>query len=277
MPILVNLYRLQALNQFQINSNPANTVIFFIVAGAIAAVIIFLNVSKIINSAMLKGQSGANVIKERPKVDSAFFREAKKFGFNRQESAQLEKILRHGGDDTVAILYNIKESDACFKAAVLRMMRESRDGYESSELTKLFAIRNTLEYFLVMTGAVNRNKKPRSYMRKQTNLPSAMYLVNVTRESKGMKTVKKLVLSNKIFAGTILNISIGGCAINTQSKIKTGSLMKIEFSIKNNKCAMLGEVLRINVNSGFAVLHIKFLKVPKKALNVLNMFIFNYS
>jgi c-di-GMP-binding flagellar brake protein YcgR len=89
---------------------------------------------------------------------------------------------------------------------------------------------------------------------------------------------KKLVADKEKLAGKIMDISIGGCGIQTNSSIASGSRLKIEFnSNPAQKAAVLGQVLRTNQNGTNMVLHIKFLKVPRRSLNAINALVFGYS
>jgi hypothetical protein len=89
-----------------------------------------------------------------------------------------------------------------------------------------------------------------------------------------------MVVDSRRMTGSVTDISIGGCAIKTQISVPAGSRLKIEFDYTRgaSPVAVLGQVLRIN-RSGIAntVIHIKFLKVPRKAMNVINTLVFEYS
>jgi len=97
-------------------------------------------------------------------------------------------------------------------------------------------------------------------------------------EVKGKKPPKMIVDSRRM-TGSVADISIGGCAIKTPISIPAGSRLKIEFDHGHNGVpfAVLGQVLRIN-RSGISntIIHVKFLKIPRKALNVINSLVFEY-
>jgi hypothetical protein len=67
--------------------------------------------------------------------------------------------------------------------------------------------------------------------------------------------------------------------MKTISSIQVGSRLKIDIDYSNELLiSCLGQVLRTN-RKGLAgtILHIKFLKVPRKALNAINALVFGYT
>ncbi|GHT58667.1 hypothetical protein FACS1894109_13280 [Spirochaetia bacterium] len=110
----------------------------------------------------------------------------------------------------------------------------------------------------------------RQFRRRQTGLSADMYLVR--------QEEKKFVAEKEKLAGKIMDISIGGCGIQTNSSIASGSRLKIEFNPNPAlKAAVLGQCLRTNQNGTNTVMHIKFLKIPRRSLNAINALVFEYS
>jgi c-di-GMP-binding flagellar brake protein YcgR len=117
----------------------------------------------------------------------------------------------------------------------------------------------------------------RRFRRRQAALSCDYYLVRL--EEQKNKKPPKMVVDPRRMTGTVNDVSIGGCAVKTQSSIPAGSRLKLEFDYSQNALpiAVLGQVLRIN-RSGIAntIMHVKFLKVPKKAMNAINSLVFEY-
>ncbi|GHU15295.1 hypothetical protein FACS1894163_01520 [Spirochaetia bacterium] len=110
----------------------------------------------------------------------------------------------------------------------------------------------------------------RQFRRRRTDLSADMYLVH--------QEEKKFVADKEKLAGKIMDISIGGCGIQTNSSIASSSQLKIEFNPNPSlKAAVLGQCLRTNQNGTNMVMHIKFLKVPLRSLNAINALVFEYS
>ena len=93
------------------------------------------------------------------------------------------------------------------------------------------------------------------------------------------KKQPKMIVDTRRMTGSVTDISIGGCAIKTPISVPAGSRLKIEFDSGQSAVpfAVLGHVLRIN-RSGISntIIHIKFLKVPRKAMNAINSLVFEY-
>jgi hypothetical protein len=114
----------------------------------------------------------------------------------------------------------------------------------------------------------------RRFRRRQTIVPVEFNLVRL--EPGERKGEQKMVVDKRKAAGRILDISAGGCSIQTASSISAGARLKIGFVADKQPVVALGEVLRTNRNRTGTVMHIKFLKVPRKSLNMINALVFEY-
>lgn len=127
---------------------------------------------------------------------------------------------------------------------------------------------------LVHSGQIKRLSN-RRFRRRQTVIATAFYIVNMDA-SDGKKSTK-MVVDKRRFVGSILDISIGGCSIKTVAPVSAGQRLKIEFTREDNSVvAALGEVLRTNRTGTNIILHIKFLKVPRKSLNKINAMVYEF-
>ncbi|MCL2608908.1 MAG: PilZ domain-containing protein [Treponema sp.] len=127
---------------------------------------------------------------------------------------------------------------------------------------------------LAHSGNINSLSK-RMYRRKKLILPVNIQDVNVV--SAGFGKEPRLVVDKRKNLGTIQDISVGGCSIHTTVPFKAGQKLKLEFS-KGERAAMaaLGEVLRTNKTGYNTVVHVKFLKIPRKSLNFINTTVYEY-
>jgi c-di-GMP-binding flagellar brake protein YcgR len=117
----------------------------------------------------------------------------------------------------------------------------------------------------------------RRFRRKQLELECGFYMVHLEVIKK--KAPPKLTVEKRRSPGTITDLSVGGCAIKTALSIPAGSRLKIEFEDyeDNMLVSALGQVLRINRSgASHSIMHIKFLKVPRKAMNIINALVFEY-
>jgi hypothetical protein len=114
----------------------------------------------------------------------------------------------------------------------------------------------------------------RRFRRRQTVIPAEFSLVRI--EPGLRKSEQKMVVDKRKAAGKILDISVGGCSIQTSSLISAGVRLRIDFIAEKQRVVALGEVLRTNRNRTGTVMHVKFLKVPRKSLNTVNALVFEY-
>ncbi|GHV53807.1 hypothetical protein AGMMS49579_13240 [Spirochaetia bacterium] len=173
---------------------------------------------------------------------------------------------RNSGDESVKLERNSRVTLSFFARSEKGFSVETQVvGIEESEdVSRLcLAHSNRLQY-----------QSKRQFLRKQTAIPADFYLVRL----ENIEKEKKLVVEKEKLSGKIMNISIGGCAIQTNSSIASGVRLKIEFSPTTAlKAAVLGQELRTNQNGTTMVMHIKFLKVPRKSMNAINALVFEYS
>lgn len=118
----------------------------------------------------------------------------------------------------------------------------------------------------------------RKFRRRQTSIRCEFFHVRLEETGMGRKRETKLVVDTRKYTGTILDISIGGCSLKASAPIQVGSRLKISIDYDDNSLInVLGQVLRTN-RSGAAgtIMHIKFLKVPRRAFNSISALVFGY-
>jgi len=113
----------------------------------------------------------------------------------------------------------------------------------------------------------------RRFRRRQIVIASNLYLVYV--EGSGKK--QRLIVDKRRLTGNIADISVGGCSIKVKAPVQVGARMKIEFTQGDFSVAALGQVLRTNRTGAATVIHVKFLKVSRKSMNMINAFVYEYS
>jgi hypothetical protein len=94
----------------------------------------------------------------------------------------------------------------------------------------------------------------------------------------GRKKTRKMTVDSRRFTGTIMDVSIGGCSIRTNASVPLGTRLKIEFDYLDKMIiAALGQVLRINRSGAInTIMHIKFIKMPRKTMNAVNALVYEY-
>jgi hypothetical protein len=130
---------------------------------------------------------------------------------------------------------------------------------------------------LTHTGKTKALAKRKS-RRRQVDIRCEFYFVNVQETGTGRKKVSKLVVDNRRFTGSVKDISVGGCALETNAPIQPGSRLKLNIDYDNaSLITVLGQVIRTN-KSGLSgmIIHMKFLKVPRRAYNSISALVFRY-
>jgi len=112
----------------------------------------------------------------------------------------------------------------------------------------------------------------RRYRRRHVTIASNMYLVYV--EGEGKK--QRLIVDKRRVQGNIADISVGGCSMKMMSAVQVGARFKIEFMVGDENVAALGQVLRSNRTGMNTIIHVRFLKVSQKSMNIINAFVYEY-
>jgi hypothetical protein len=124
----------------------------------------------------------------------------------------------------------------------------------------------------------SKNLVQRRFKRREVGISCYVRPVKIEETGRGRKKRVKMTVDRRRFTGTIQDISVGGCAVKTNAGIAAGSRVKIEFDYGGSTgVAVLGQVLLFNRNGFNTVMHTKFLKVPRKAMNAINVAVFNYN
>ena len=113
----------------------------------------------------------------------------------------------------------------------------------------------------------------RRFRRRSAVIACFLFLVYV--EGSGKK--QRLIVDKRRISGTIADISVGGCSIRTMVPIKVGAKFKIEFAQRNANVAALGQVLRTNKAGMSTTIHVRFLKVSPKSMNIINAYVYEYA
>ena len=112
----------------------------------------------------------------------------------------------------------------------------------------------------------------RRFRRKQMVIACDLYIVYL--EGSGRR--QRLVVDKRRLTGSIADISVGGCSIKAKAPIQVGAKLKIEFTEGDHSVAALGQVLRTNRAGLITIAHLKFLKVSRKSMNLINAFVYEY-
>jgi len=113
----------------------------------------------------------------------------------------------------------------------------------------------------------------RKFRRRSAVIACFLNLVYV--EGSGKK--QRLIVDKRRINGNIADISVGGCSIKAMAPVQVGAKFKIEFMQRNISVAALGQVLRTNRAGMSTTIHVRFLKVSQKSMNIINAYVYEYA
>jgi hypothetical protein len=207
----------------------------------------------------------------------------------RQIKEDTKLIINSGRDKIEVVVVSVKEENLSVETPK-NILGSQIKMAKGTKLDVLFFTKNNKGFSFetrVLGGSVVRGKpvtllahsnqlkylSQRRYRRKRVGIACFMNLVYV--EGTGKK--QRLVIDKRRFAGTINDISVGGCSIKVTAPVQVGARFKIEYAENDASVAALGQVLRTNRAGMTTVLHIKFLRITQKSMNHINAYVYEYS
>lgn len=116
----------------------------------------------------------------------------------------------------------------------------------------------------------------RRNLRKDMNVPCIFQRVHIDIvKNSGVKT-KNVVVEKMPFRGTIIDISAGGCSLQASTPLDAGSYAKIEFNAGEGSQSVIGTVIRSNQVRGGIIIHLRFVKIHRKAINAILSYVYGY-
>jgi c-di-GMP-binding flagellar brake protein YcgR len=133
---------------------------------------------------------------------------------------------------------------------------------------------------LIQHGKALRRQQRRRNRRKPIMRPCFYYPIRIQESTQGRRTERKAVVENRLGAlGTVVDLSGGGCAVQTLTPLEPGKLVMIEFDIeKRAPIRAFGKVKRVRKSSGRGgVMHVQFTNVTRQYLNRIFEFVYGFT
>ncbi|HUV06426.1 MAG TPA: PilZ domain-containing protein, partial [Spirochaetia bacterium] len=124
-----------------------------------------------------------------------------------------------------------------------------------------------------------KRSQQRKFRRRLLARSCFFYPIEVMTVGKGRKAARKaFVQRNFKHLGNFLDISAGGCSINSQAPLERGKLLMIEFEIeRGSRITAFGKVRRLTGHkTQLSIMHIMFTKVTSNHLNSIYSYVYNY-
>ncbi len=118
----------------------------------------------------------------------------------------------------------------------------------------------------------------RRFRRKTISAPVSFSPVQIIEAGTGKRKIREAVVGTRRLIGTLVDISEGGCCVQTYHPIPRGSLLKLDFDPGSRSLvSVLGKVRQVRSGHGRGTLmHVMFTKVSRKNMNAINSYVYNF-
>jgi c-di-GMP-binding flagellar brake protein YcgR len=158
--------------------------------------------------------------------------------------------------------------------------RENDAGYSfTSKVLGYDTVKGT-SCILIQHGKALRREQRRRGRRKQILRACFYYPIKVVEVGEGRRSEKKASVETHLRAlGTVVDLSAGGCGVQSISPFEPGRLIMIEFDIdKKAPIRAFGKVKRIRRLKGKGgIMHVQFTQVTRQYLNRIRSFVYDFS
>jgi c-di-GMP-binding flagellar brake protein YcgR len=133
---------------------------------------------------------------------------------------------------------------------------------------------------LIQHSKTLRREQRRRSRRRELMRACFYYPIRIAESEPGRKGDRKAVVElNMRTLGTVVDLSAGGCAIQTLNPFDKGKLVMIEFDIeKQAPVRSFGKVMQVHRRkTRGGVMHVKFTRVTQQHLNRISEFVYDFS
>ena len=155
------------------------------------------------------------------------------------------------------------------------------DGEEYTFSTKIIgynSVKGITSVFLQHSNKINRSYQ-RKFRRKTIKRPCYFFPIQIRISGSGKRQKKEaIVVKNLGKMGTLIDLSAGGCAIQTSKPLNKGELVKLSFEpIKGSPVVTYGKIVDTRTQSRiYSSLHIMFTRASSKNLNRINEYVYDF-
>jgi len=101
--------------------------------------------------------------------------------------------------------------------------------------------------------------------------------VAVELAGSGRQATRSVRVERLAYPGTVVDVSAGGLSIQSANPVETGSYLRIEFDPGNGSLTAFGSVVRMNRHHSGGIMHVRFVKISRKAINELLSYVYGYA
>jgi hypothetical protein len=158
----------------------------------------------------------------------------------------------------------------------------NKGGDEVHFISKIIGYNSVKKITSIILQHTKRESKAnmRRFRRKKIQKPVYIYPIRIVEKSDGRRTKKEAVVEkNNGRMGNLVDLSAGGCCLNTTKPLKKGDLCKLNFEpVPGNPVSTFGKTVDIQQTSRIRYnVHIMFTRASSKNLNRINEFIYDFT
>jgi c-di-GMP-binding flagellar brake protein YcgR len=158
--------------------------------------------------------------------------------------------------------------------------RENDAGYSFPSKVLGYDTVKGISSVLIQHSKTLRREQRRRSRRRQLMRACFYYPIKITESGQGRKMERKaMVEQNMRTLGTVVDLSAGGCAIQTLNPFEKGKLVMIEFDIeKKAQIRAFGKVMHVHRQKGRGgSMHVMFTRVTRQYLNRISEYVYDFA
>ena len=160
------------------------------------------------------------------------------------------------------------------------LWRENDAGYSFPSKILGYDTVKGVPSILIQHAKTLRREQRRRSRRRELMRPCFYYPIKITESGEGRKAERKAVVEREKRAlGTVVDLSAGGCAVQTLTPFEKGKLVMIEFDIdRRAPIRAFGKVMHTAKRSGRGgSMNIMFTRVTGQYLNRISEFVYDFT
>jgi c-di-GMP-binding flagellar brake protein YcgR len=160
------------------------------------------------------------------------------------------------------------------------LWRENDAGYSFTSKVLGYDTVKGVSSVLIQHSKTLRREQRRKSRRKELLRPCFFYPIRISETGEGRKIERKAIVEqNMRTLGTVVDLSAGGCAIQTLNPFDKGKLVMIEFDIdKRAPVRSFGKVMQVHRQKGRGgSMHVMFTRVTRQHLNRISEFVYDFA
>ena len=160
------------------------------------------------------------------------------------------------------------------------LWRENDAGYSFISKVLGYDTVKGVSSVLIQHSRTLRREQRRKSRRRELLRPCFFYPIRISESGEGRKMERKAIVEqNMRTLGTVLDLSAGGCAIQTLNPFDKGKLVMVEFDIdKKAPIRSFGKVMHVQRQKGRGgSMHVMFTRVTRQHLNRISEFVYDFS